>query len=55
MEYENKHGLKRTIRGAVRVAMAIAGGAFGEKYKQPKFIENSAAGFFVPEAYPNGR
>ena len=42
MEYENKHGLKRTIRGAVRVAMAIAGGAFGEKYKQPKFIENSA-------------
>lgn len=42
MEYENKHGLKRTIRGAVRVAMAIAGGVFGEKYKQPKFIENSA-------------
>ena len=42
MEYENKHGLKRTIRGAVRVAMAIAGGAFGEKYNQPKFIENSA-------------
>ena len=35
MEYENKHGLKRTIRGAVSVAMEIAGGAFGEKYKQP--------------------
>ena len=39
MEYENKHGLKHTIRGAVRVAMAIAGGAFGENISNPNLLK----------------
>lgn len=41
MEYES-NGLRRTIAGIVRMTGAIAFGAWENKYKQPKFIENSA-------------
>ena len=42
MEYTNKSSLKSSIRELIRVTAAVAFGALQDKYKQPKFIENSA-------------
>lgn len=42
MEYTDKSSLKSGIRDLIRMTAIVAFGAFNEKYKQPKFIENSA-------------
>lgn len=41
MEYQNNM-LKRNISSLIRMTAIIAFGAFQEKYKQPKFVENTA-------------
>lgn len=41
MEYTN-NGLGRMIRDTIRMTGIIVFGAWQEKYKQPKFIENGA-------------
>lgn len=41
MEFENK-GLKNSIAGTLRLVGILISGAWSDKYKQPKFIENAA-------------
>ena len=41
MEFEN-NGLKNSIAGTLRVVGILISGAWSDKYKQPKFIENAA-------------
>ncbi len=41
MKYEN-NGLTRTIRDVIRMAGILAFGAWKDRYKQPKFMENGA-------------
>lgn len=41
MEFENK-GLKNSIAGTLRLVGILMSGAWNDKYKQPKFIENAA-------------
>lgn len=41
MEFEN-NGLKNSIVGTLRLVGILISGAWSDKYKQPKFIENAA-------------
>lgn len=41
MEFEN-NGLKNSIAGTLRLVGILISGAWSDKYKQPKFIENAA-------------
>ena len=41
MEFEN-NGLKNSIVGTLRLVGILISGAWNDKYKQPKFIENAA-------------
>lgn len=41
MEFEN-NGLKNSIAGTLRLVGILISGAWSDKYKQPKFIENEA-------------
>ena len=41
MEFEN-NGLKISIAGTLRLVVILISGAWSDKYKQPKFIENAA-------------
>ena len=41
MEFEN-NGLKNSIAGTLRLVGILISGAWSDKYKQPKFVENAA-------------
>lgn len=41
VEFEN-NGLKNSIAGTLRLVGILISGAWSDKYKQPKFIENAA-------------
>lgn len=41
MEFEN-NGLKNSIAGTLRLVGILISGAWNDKYKQPKFVENAA-------------
>ena len=41
MEYKSNLSLKREITDAIRMAAIMVTGAFQDKYRQPKFIENA--------------
>ena len=41
MEFEN-NGLKNSIAGTMRLVGILMSGAWNDKYKQPKFVENAA-------------
>ena len=41
MEFEN-NGLKNSIAGTLRLVGILLSGAWNDKYKQPKFVENAA-------------
>lgn len=41
MEFEN-NGLKNSIVGTLRLAGILMSGAWNDKYRQPKFVENAA-------------
>lgn len=41
MEFEN-NGLKNSIAGTLRLVGILMSGAWNDKYKQPKFVENAA-------------
>ena len=41
MEFEN-NGLKNSIAGTLRLVGILMSGAWSDKYKQPKFVENAA-------------
>ena len=41
MEFEN-NGLNNSIAGTLRLVGILISGAWSDKYKQPKFIENAA-------------
>lgn len=46
MEFEN-NGLKNSIAGTLRLVGILMSGAWNDKYKQPKFVENAAQeGFY---------
>lgn len=41
MEFEN-NGLKNSIAGTLRLVGILMSGAWNDKYKQPRFVENAA-------------
>ena len=41
VEFEN-NGLKNSIAGTLRLAGILMSGAWNDKYKQPRFVENAA-------------
>ena len=41
VEFEN-NGLKNSIAGTLRLVGILLSGAWNDKYKQPKFVENAA-------------
>lgn len=46
MEFEN-NGLKNSIAGTLRLVGILMSGAWNDKYKQPKFVENAVQeGFY---------
>lgn len=42
MEFKSNFSLKREISDTIRMAAIMMTGAFQQKYKQPKFLENAA-------------